>query len=149
MAAGISVRRENVDEFRVRFSACVDELANPDDLEPRLEMDAEVSLAELDFTLLDAYGLMEPFGSCNPEPVLIAKGVTSAGPARVLSDRHYKIRFLQDGACTDAVYFDGVNECGGELPPAPWDVAFTIHRNSFRGNVSLQMIVKAIRSHEP
>ncbi len=148
MAAGISVRRENMEAFRMKFSECVLEFAEEGALEPRLEIDAEVELSELTFDLLESYTLLEPFGSGNPEPVLVAKKVSSKGEPRILSDRHYKLRFAQNGSTGDAVFFDGIAECGGELPPEPWDVVFAIHRNVFRGNVSLQMVVKAIRHHE-
>ena len=43
------------------------------------------------------------------------------------------------------IYFNGVEN---GLPRAPWDVAFTIMRNDFRGRVSLQMNVRAIRAAE-
>ena len=35
-----------------------------------------------------------------------------------------------------------------ELPDPPWDVAFTIDRNLFRGRISLQISVKEIRAAE-
>ncbi|MEM9480734.1 MAG: single-stranded-DNA-specific exonuclease RecJ [Verrucomicrobiota bacterium] len=149
MAAGISLREENLDDFREKFSCCVREIAGDGELEPTLDVDAEASFGELDFTLLEACGLMEPFGSGNPEPVLFSADVRTSGDCRVLNDRHYKLRLEQGGIVMDAIYFDGVNECDGILPPQPWDVAFALHRNEFRGRVSLQLVVKSIRAHEP
>jgi single-stranded-DNA-specific exonuclease len=43
----------------------------------------------------------------------------------------------------DAIYFNGTDY---ELPKPPWDIAFTVLRNDFRGKVSIQMNIKAIRS---
>jgi len=39
---------------------------------------------------------------------------------------------------------------GGDrpLPDPPWDVAFTIDRNTFRGQTRLQMVIKDIRAAE-
>ena len=49
----------------------------------------------------------------------------------------------QGEAICDAIYFSGAEV---SLPRPPWDVAFSILRNDFRGNISIQMNVKAIRS---
>ncbi|MEM0896732.1 MAG: single-stranded-DNA-specific exonuclease RecJ [Verrucomicrobiota bacterium] len=149
MAAGISLREDKLDDFREMFCRCVREIAGDGELEPVLEVDAEVLFEELDFTLFEACGLMEPFGSGNPEPVLFSANVRTSGDCRVLNERHYKLRLEQGGIVMDAIYFDGVNDCDGILPPQPWDVAFALHRNEFRGRVSLQLVVKSIRSHEP
>ena len=63
----------------------------------------------------------------------------------MLKDKHYRLTLRQGGAVCDAIYFNGAEK---GLPPTPWDVAFTILRNDFRGRVSLQMNVKALRSAE-
>ena len=35
-----------------------------------------------------------------------------------------------------------------ELPPAPWDVALRVQRNSFRGEEQWQLLVEAVREAE-
>ena len=45
----------------------------------------------------------------------------------------------------DAVFFGGGER---NLPDPPWDMAFTIDRNNFRGRTSLQIIVQDIRAAE-
>jgi hypothetical protein len=40
---------------------------------------------------------------------------------------------------------DVVNAGGRDLPPAPWDLAFHVDRNTFRGNTSVQLLVQALR----
>jgi single-stranded-DNA-specific exonuclease len=46
----------------------------------------------------------------------------------------------------DAVFFGG-----GEhpLPNPPWDIAFTIDRNTFRGRTTLQLIIQDVRANVP
>ncbi len=145
MAAGISVREGQIGEFRSHLNTYVREHADPEDLRPRLELDAECELSELRLPLLDTYRQLEPFGASNPEPVLLARGVAPTSEPRVLKDKHYRLTLRQGGSVCDAIYFNGAE---GELPPPPWDVAFTILRNDFRGRVSLQMNVKAVRPAE-
>ena len=47
------------------------------------------------------------------------------------------------GAVRDAMFFGAGDR---ELPDPPWDIAFTIDRNFFRGRTSLQISVKEIRA---
>ncbi|MCK5921896.1 MAG: hypothetical protein KAG66_13205, partial [Methylococcales bacterium] len=46
------------------------------------------------------------------------------------------------GHTQDAIYF---NSADIDLPNTPWDIAYTIDRNEFRGRVSLNVVLKAIR----
>jgi single-stranded-DNA-specific exonuclease len=45
----------------------------------------------------------------------------------------------------DAIFFGG-----GEypLPNPPWDIAFTIDRNTFRGRTTLQLVIQDIKAAE-
>ena len=142
MAAGISVHEDKIVAFRKHLNAHVREHAEPDDLKPLLKLDAECRFSELRLELLDTYAHLEPFGSNNPEPVLLARRVFTTNEPRILKDKHYRLTLRQDGAVCDAIYFGGVEH---GLPPQPWDVAFTLLRNDFRGRVSLQMNVRALR----
>ncbi len=145
MAAGISIAEDQIAAFRKHLNGHVRANASPDDLMPLLELDAECRLAELRLPLLDTYRRLEPFGSSNPEPVLLARRVSPTFEPRVLKDKHYRMTLRQGSAVCDAMYFGGVEH---GLPDPPWDAAFTILRNDFRGRVSLQMNIKALRPAE-
>ena len=145
MAAGLSLREEHLADFRRRFGAHMLEAATGNELQPRLSIDTEASFSELTLELLDSYELLRPFGNSNPQPVFISKQVQLLAEPRVLKERHLKFRLSQAGVVRDAIFFNGVDH---DLPRPPWDIAFTILRNEFRGRVSLQMNVKAVRSAE-
>jgi single-stranded-DNA-specific exonuclease len=119
--------------------------AAPGDLVPQLHIDTECTLKQLHLQILDRYLQLEPFGAANPEPVLLARNVNPTSEPRILKDKHYRFTLQQDNAVCDAIYFNGVEN---ELPPQPWDVAFAVMRNDFRGRVSLQMNIRAVRSTE-
>lgn len=144
MAAGVSVREENLDAFREAFVRSVREQATGDALVPKLRIDARVTLAELTLDLLDSYELLRPFGAGNPQPVLLAEGVHLADEPRRIKDRHLKFRFFQEGQEREGILFNA----SGELPRLPWDIAFTIDRNEWRGRVKLNLIVNAIRASQ-
>ena len=47
MAAGLTIRRGNLDAFRERFAELTRERLTPDDLGPEQRVDLEVSLADM------------------------------------------------------------------------------------------------------
>jgi single-stranded-DNA-specific exonuclease len=81
VAAGVSLRPENLDAFRAKMHLLAEGFDPPPAV---LEADAEVtSAAELDFALLDTFKRMEPFGAGNPEPLFLTRGAMVLGTRRV------------------------------------------------------------------
>jgi single-stranded-DNA-specific exonuclease len=142
MAAGISVHEEQLAAFRDSFSRFVLKEAAPEDLEPKLHIDGILELGDLDLDFLHQYERLQPFGSGNPVPVFVARDVWLSEAPRILKNNHLKLWLRQGQAEKDAMFFGGGER---ELPEPPWDVAFTIDRNCFRGVTSCQMLVRDIR----
>ena len=145
MAAGISLREDQLEEFRAAFGDYVLNNTSPEDRGPILNIDAEVPLEELSLGFLSSYELLQPFGSGNPQPVFMSCGVWPTESPRQVGTNHMRLSLRQGIQEKDAIYFGGWER---DLPDPPWDVAFTIDRNVFRGRVSLQVSVKDIRRAE-
>ena len=147
MAAGISVKEGDIVKFREAFASYVKEHISKDDLSPRLHIDTEISLGELSLEFLSSYELLQPFGSANPEPLFMSSGVQLTDPPRELKNHHLKLSMQQDGQRQEAMFFGGGQH---ELPSwqEPWDIAYTINRNTFRGRTSLQLIIQDVRPHQ-
>ena len=143
MAAGISIHENQINAFHDHLCAHVSSNSDQDCLTPKLRLDAECPLSELHLDLLDHYLKLEPFGSKNPEPLLFCRGVTPTSEPRILKEKHIRMTLRHRDSICDAIYFNGTDY---ELPKPPWDIAFTVLRNDFRGKVSIQMNIKAIRS---
>ena len=92
--------------------------------------------------LLDSYELLRPFGAGNPQPLFMASAVQISEAPRVIKEKHLKFRFFQYGSHHDGIYFYSVDL---DLPRPPWDIAFTIDRNEWRGRVQLSMVIQSIR----
>ena len=114
-----------------------------DELTPRLYVDAETGLDEITEDLLPSYVRLEPIGQENPRPIFMVRGVQPTGEPRVLKEKHLRLSFRAGGVTREAMFFGGNED---PLPRPPWDIAFTVNRNEFRGRVSLQMIVEDIRT---
>lgn len=142
MAAGLSIREENLTTFRQRFSEHMLAAASDGELQPRLHLNAEIPFGILTLELLESYEMLRPFGNSNPQPVFLTRHVQVLSEPRVLKERHLKLRLSQGGVIRDAMFFNGVDH---ELPRPPWDIAYTIDRNDFRGTVSVSISIQGIR----
>lgn len=146
MAAGLSIQEEKIDTFRANFANYVRTTTVAEECQPRLYVDAEVPLHELTLEFLDSYDLLQPFGSGNPQPIFMARNVHLDETPAELKNQHLRLQLRQGAASHQAIFFGAARR---ELPPLPWDVAFTIDRNTFRGRTSLQIIVQDIRASLP
>lgn len=142
MAAGISIRQENLDEFRLRFQAHVRKHTSDEILRPKLQIDLVAEFADLNLDLLDHYELVHPMGMGNPAPLMMSRRVELAATPRVLKEKHLKLPLRQGERQIEALFF---NADLSQLPPAPWDIAYRIQRNEYRGRSSLSVFLEAIR----
>jgi len=140
MAAGLELELKNIDAFKERFNVFAAEQLKGTDLEPVLQIDCAIKLAEADSALMDGLKRTGPFGQDNPEPVWAVCGVHVAD-SRILKEKHLKLT-LSDGATRiDAIGFN----LAEKLPSGPVDVAFTLHENKWNGRTTLQLNLKDIR----
>lgn len=146
MAAGVTLREENFLLFRDRFLATARARLTDDALMPRLHLDAEIALADIDFDLLHWHEMLQPFGNGNPQPVFVACGVEPALAPRVVGERHLSLQLKQRNWTQRAIFFDGT---AAPLPPAPWDVAFRIRPDVYQGETRISLHVQGIRSVAP
>ncbi len=94
-AAGLEIRRDRLEEFRIAINAVADQVLQPP---AAAELDGLVTLAELeprDVRCLDQLG---PFGTGNPRPLFFTRGVRLVGTP-MLDGRTGDLRFrvAQDG----------------------------------------------------
>jgi single-stranded-DNA-specific exonuclease len=144
-AIGLTVRRERLGELARRFDESVRRRTTLVDLEPVLDVDAEVSFATLDDRLALALARLEPHGPGNPEPALLARAVTVEG-VRLVGDparSHLKLRLRQDGRTVPAIVFGGGGldvRAGARL-----DVVYTPRLSRWQGVERLEVEVLDLR----
>jgi single-stranded-DNA-specific exonuclease len=145
MAAGVSLPIENLERFADAFRSVARGLLRPEQLQPSLSVDIEVTAEQIDRRLLHCHELLQPFGIGNPQPLFCLRGAVPAGEPRILKEKHRAFKLHQGGRILDAVYF---NSSARPLPLAPWDVAFYLESNVYQNRVQLQLQVEAVRAGE-
>ena len=142
MAAGLSVTRANFAGFREKFADAAGRRLQPQDLIPRLKLDARIDVADLEQAHLEELSLLEPCGMGNPAPLFYARAVAPVHGPDVLKEKHVRFRVRGREELLAAIYFNGARD---DFPRAPWDVAFKLVRNEYRQRISLQLEVQHLR----
>ncbi len=141
MAAGLSIHEDSLERFREKFASFVIANSTEEERMPRLVYDAEIDFSELSLEFLASYELLQPFGNSNPQPVFVSREVELSSPPFKMKNHHLRLSLRQGHHEKSAVFFGGGERV---LPEPPWDIAFTIDRNTFRGNTSLQITIQDV-----
>lgn len=143
LAAGMSIKPERLDEFRVRINEYAYQMQS---VYPETRIDCKLNPAGLSLDVLDSIRMMEPFGTGNTSPVFGLYGVVLDSVQGMGNDgRHKKLTFHKDGTHTQ------VNGIFFNRPEFPYqrgdkvDLVVTLGRNEYRGNESLSVYVRDIR----
>lgn len=147
-AAGLTMPLQNVKLFQERFEEVVSSQISEENLIPKIHIDAQIELKDINYSLFNILKQMGPFGPENMHPVFIAKNVVLKNKARVLKDIHLKLFVGQEGdnSSYDAIGF-GLGEFATQLD-LPFDIAFTIEVNNYMGNKTLQLNLKDIKANQ-
>lgn len=144
-AAGMALDETNVHEFAETFEAEAARRLPADEPVRVFDIDAIVALSELDAQLLNTLDYLQPFGHGNRSPLFCSKGVVPvAGSVRVLKERHLKLSVRQGGKVVNAIGFNMSEFADAVLASEKIDVAFTPKFNTWRGETTIQLMLKDI-----
>jgi len=144
MAAGVSLLPANLDAFRARLNQLARSALKPDDLQPPLRLDAEVSLADMTLESQAALDRLRPTGQGNPPVQFFARNLTQQRPPQRMGvDKQHLKMWITDGATThEAVWWRAGNE---PLPASLFDLAFAPQINDYNGRRIVQLKVLDLR----
>lgn len=146
-AAGLTMKLENVDEFRRRFVQFVDQNTPQADPTPAIDVDLEVSLSDISHRLIHELDSMGPFGPGNAKPVFATRGVYDYSTSKVFGHarQHIKLDLIEaDGRDVRSGVGFGFGNLYKLIADKPFDVCYTIDRNIYRGRSVVQLMIKDI-----
>lgn len=146
LAAGFTIREENIAVFRERMNGYVRARMGKGVPVSALEIDAAVP-DPVDMTMdeVEQLSRLEPYGAGNPRPVFALLGARVDMAQSVGQGKHLKLQ-LSKGPCRfDAIFFSASAEDCGVQAGDRIDVAFYLQGNVFRGKTSLQLQVVDLR----
>ena len=148
LAAGLSIRRCYIDDFRRRINRYAAEHLTEEALCVSIDADCEVEMGELSMRLAQEIAAMEPFGISNPIPNFVLRDARVVRVIPMGGGKHTRLIVEKDGVEMTAVWFgasaaDLPYEMGEQV-----DILFQLNVNEFRNVTSLQMIVQDMKYAE-
>ncbi len=144
-AAGLGLLPEALPAFRRRFAQTVAENTTAETFVPTLAIDAELSPEELDLRLFHEIEELQPTGTKNPVPLFVCRGMEVLERRVVGENHHLRLKLFHR---PEHLYCIGFKKA--DLAPlaeeARLDIAFNLDENSYNGKVSLQLVLRDLKS---
>ena len=144
MAAGLSIKLSHFDEFQRLFDQVCSELLTTEQLDQIIYSDGELTAQDLNLNLAGILKYAGPWGQMFPEPVF--DGRFNIINQRIVGSNHLKLTLGVIGSpvCVDAIAFNIDLDEWLDHSCQQIHCAYQLDINEFRGNQSLQFIIRHI-----
>jgi len=143
-AAGITIKPDRISELRRRLNEHAASCLTAEDLQPCVQIDAELPTQEITFELVSELQRLEPYGAGNSRPVFLARNLCILSEPRLIGQRHLKLRVSgPKGRPLETIWWNGA-ERRAELKNGV-DMAYTIETSNWTGETFLQLSVQDVR----
>ncbi|MDR1918297.1 MAG: DHH family phosphoesterase, partial [Tannerellaceae bacterium] len=151
-AAGLSLKKENMEAFIERFRYLAAEEINIEQMIPQLEVDAVLDLKEITPKFVSELKKMNPFGPDNPKPVFCSRGVKDYGTSKLVGkdNEHIKLELIDENTKmpVHAIAF-GMHQYSEHIKAMkPFSICYTVEENTYNGNTTIQLLIKDIKSDD-
>ncbi len=152
-AAGLSLKPENLEEFRTRFEEYVASHITEEDMIPDVEIDLNINFSDITPKFVRILKQFAPFGPGNMSPLFRTDNVVDNGYSRqVGAGKHLKLSLIQPNS-EDKTPFNAIAFQQGDLydrihKGEPFSICYHIEENFWQGKTSLQLNVKDIKFAE-
>lgn len=148
-AAGLTLLPENYEAFKTKFESVVKESIDPKLLTPELKIDSEINLNEIDHRLYRILSQFAPFGPGNMTPVFMTQAIKDTGWGKCVGEDDKHLRFTATQKANEKLVCIGFG-LGDKLDiikdKKSFNIVYTIDKNHWNGNISLQLKLKDIKA---
>ena len=150
-AAGLTMKWENVKEFRDRFQKYVEEHISPEQTEAILNIDAQIDFRDITKHLHADPKKFSPFGPSNPKPIFCTRQVYDYGTSKVVGreQEHIKLELVDSKSSNvmNGIAFGQSAASRYIKSKRSFDIAYTIEDNIFK-KTQVQLQIEDIRPNE-
>ena len=146
MCFGLTIAEAHIQAFQTAFEYEAARQLDGNELRRSLAVDAIISFTQIDGQLLRYIDLLEPYGHGNAEPVFCTYGAEIVPQScRLLRGGHLRLALRSDGRQFQAIGFQ-MGDLYDALRHVPLvDAAFSPQLNTYRGETTIQLVLKDIR----
>lgn len=144
-AAGFTVTNDNFEALHARLRAIAERELSKLELAPTISIDAEASLSDMNWRLLEQLERLAPYGYGNREPVFMSRNVLVKA-ARLVGVDHVALTVSDGQVVWDAIAFRQ-KEMLPQLAPLPKqvDIVYNLASKVWQNEARLQLEVKDLR----
>lgn len=151
-AAGLSLKIENVPEFKRRLEEYVAGHIEPDQIEASIDIDAEIDFKDITPKFFRDLRKFQPFGPDNQKPVFCTRNVYDYGTSKVVGrgQEHIKLELIdsKSGHPLNGIAFGQSKHLNYIKTKRSFNICYYIEENNFRrGDVLLQ--IESIKPNLP
>lgn len=142
IAAGLSLKVENLSELKSRLETLVVAQLTPEDLQPKIRIDAEVTLPDLTKKFVADMEHLEPFGNSNDQPIFYVDNVVQVQKPQLMKDLHVKCFMFAEGVIKPVVFFNRPQlfELLNEQYEKTFVLAARVSENHWQDRVNIELI---------
>ncbi len=147
-AAGLTMKKENLEAFIDKFEKVVSESITPDQLIPKVDIDIEVEFHDISDKLVRILKQFAPHGPHNMTPSFCAKSVFETGWGKVFGNNHLKLELFQKSNPNirfQAIAYDKGDFINFFQRKIPMDIVFKIQENEYRGVTTVQFVIEDLK----
>ena len=143
-AAGLSLKEENIKEFRRRFQEYVSEHIMPEQTQPILDVEEVIDFKDITKKMQSDLKKFAPHGPCNPKPLFCTRNVYDYGTSKVVGrqQEHIKLELVDSKSSNvmNGIAFGQSAAARYIKSKRSFDIVYTIEENTYkRGEVQLQI----------
>ncbi|MBF0465291.1 MAG: single-stranded-DNA-specific exonuclease RecJ [Nitrospirae bacterium] len=143
-AAGLKLKLDMIPQFIIALNEAIKRTSSDSASQSMIMIDADCSIKDINFKLLNELSMLAPYGYGNPEPFFGIRGLTPYSP-KIVGKNHLKLKLGDKGMQFDAIGFDLGDHLPMVLGTGRVDAVVTPTLNEFNGSRTLQLNIKAIR----
>ena len=143
-AVGLTLKIENIPEFRRRFQEYVNTHILPEQTEATLDIEEEVDFKDITKKLMNDLKKFAPHGPDNPKPLFCTRNVYDYGTSKVVGrqQEHIKLELVDSRSSNvmNGIAFGQSQAARYIKSKRSFDIVYTIEENSYKRNeVQLQI----------
>ncbi len=145
LAAGLSIKREKLPEFRERMNAYATRSLSLVSQQKSIEIDCEIDACDVSIPLATELSRLEPFGLGNSVPLFSVSDMQITSIIPISDGKHTKIFLKKNNVTHTGLLFGVATKSLRYLVGDNVDVAFNVDVNDFKNQQNVQMIVRDLR----
>ena len=143
-AVGLSMKQENIPEFRRRFQEYVSNHILPEQTQALLDIEEEVDFKDITKKMLNDLKKFAPHGPCNPKPLFCTRNVYDYGTSKVVgrNQEHIKLELVDSKSSNvmNGIAFGQSAAARYIKSKRSFDIVYTIEENTYKRNeIQLQI----------